>query len=162
MAVLLDPIITRSEKVEAIRRLPSELNAAIGGLTESQLDTPYREGGWTPRQIVHHIADSHMNAFIRMKLILTENYPTLKPYDQDVWAKGSDYACDLSSSVSIISGLHTRMTDLLSNAGESDWSRAAFHPENGEMSLNDMLENYYWHGSHHVDQIVGLRERMGW
>jgi uncharacterized damage-inducible protein DinB len=154
--------IDRPRKIEAIRRLPSELNATIDGLTDSQLDIPYREGGWTPRQIVHHIADSHMNAFIRMKLVLAEEHATFKPYDQDVWAKMPDYGNDLAPSLAIITGIQERMADVLSSAKDEEWSRTAYHPENGEMTLDDLLDMYTGHGKHHVDQILSLRERMGW
>src|SRR5438477_12909200 len=126
-------LISRSQKIDAIRRLPNELATAIEGLNEDQLDIPYRDGGWNSRQIVHHIADSHMNAFIRMKLLLSEDHPTFKPYDQDSWAAAPDYKENICSSVSIISGLHQRMADVFEHATDADWSRTAYHPERGEM-----------------------------
>ena len=153
---------SRPEKIEAIRQTPRDVEDAVAGLTEAQLDTPYREVGWTPRQVVHHIADSHMNAFIRMKLILAEDHPTLKPYEQDVWVTMKDSLGDIGPSLSIISGLHSRMAELLSNVKDEEWSRTAYHPENGEMTLDDLLTSYSTHGKHHADQIVGLRTRMGW
>jgi hypothetical protein len=150
------------EKIQAIRNLPVELNAAVAGLNAKQLDTPYREGGWNPRQIVHHIADSHMNAFIRMKLILTENHPTLKPYDQDLWAAMNDYTYDIAPSMAIVSGIQERMANVLEQANAEDLSKTADHPDNGVMTLQNLLDMYAEHGKHHVQQIVGLRNRMGW
>jgi hypothetical protein len=150
------------QKIQAIRNLPSELNAAIADLTDKQLDTPYREGGWSPRQIVHHIADSHMNAFVRMKLILTEDNPKLKTYDQDLWARMNDYSRDIAPSTSIITGLQERMADLLENTSDADLAKTADHPDNGLMSLQNLLDMYAEHGRNHVQQIVGLRKKMGW
>jgi hypothetical protein len=149
-------------KIQAIRNLPLELQAAINGLTGIQLDTPYRDGGWSPRQIVHHIADSHMNAFVRMKLILTEDAPNLKTYDQDLWAKMKDYTYDITPSLAIISGIQERMANLLDGASESDLAKIANHPDNGVMTLQNLLDIYADHGRNHVQQIVGLRKRMGW
>lgn len=148
--------------IEQIRRLPDELRSAVQGLTEEQLDVPYRDGGWTSRQVVHHIADSHMNAFVRMKLILTEEHTSFKPYDQDLWALEPDATAPIESSLKIIDGLHTRMTILLEHATPEDFALTAFHPENGEMTLTDLLTIYSSHGANHVKQITGLRERMGW
>ncbi len=150
------------EKITAIRRLPSELQASIQGLSEEQLNTPYRDGGWTPRQIVHHIADSHMNAFVRMKLILTEDNPKLKTYDQDLWAKMNDYTHDIAPSIAIVAGLQERMANLLEDANEADLSKTADHPDNGLMSLQQLLDLYAVHGKRHVEQITGLRTKMGW
>jgi hypothetical protein len=148
---------SRAEKIEAIRVLPAELNAAVKGLSDKQLDTPYRNGGWTPRQIVHHIADSHMNAFIRMKLILAEDRPTLKPYSQDDWAKTSDYTVGIEPSLAIVSGVQERMANLLENLREEEWSRMAYHPENGDITLDDLLNLYSGHGRHHIKQIMAVR-----
>ena len=148
------------QKIQAIRNLPAELNTAVGGLNNEQLDTPYREGGWSPRQIVHHIADSHMNAFVRMKLILTEDNPKLKTYDQDLFARMNDYSRDIAPSTSIISGLQERMANLLENASDADLSKTADHPDNGLMSLQNLLDMYAEHGRNHVQQIVGLRKKM--
>ncbi len=152
----------RQQKIEAIRQTPQQLEAAVSGLTDSQLDIPYRDGGWTVRQVVHHIADSHMNAFIRMKLILAEDHPTLKPYEQDDWVVMRDSLGDIAPSLAIISGLHARMVELLMNVKEEEWRRTANHPENGEMTLDDILNTYAKHGATHVGQITGLRVRMGW
>ncbi len=150
------------EKIQAIRRLPAELAVATSGLNDTQLDTPYREGGWNPRQIVHHIADSHINAFVRMKLILTEDNPKLKTYDQDLWAKMNDCTRDILPSLAIVSGVQERMANLLDDASENDLSKTADHPDNGLMSLQDFLDLYAEHGKNHVNQILSLRKKMGW
>jgi hypothetical protein len=150
------------EKIQAIRRLPAELAAATIGLNDTQLDTPYREGGWNPRQIVHHIADSHINAFVRMKLILTEDNPKLKTYDQDLWARMNDYTRDITPSLAIVSGVQERMANLLDNASEEDLAKTADHPDNGLMSLQHFLDLYAEHGINHVNQILSLRKKMGW
>jgi hypothetical protein len=150
------------EKIQAIRNLPNELNDAVSGMSPAQLDTPYRVGGWTARQVVHHIADSHINAFVRMKLILTEDYPKAKTYDQDLWAEMNDYKRDIAPSLAIISGVQERMANVLENANDVDLSRTLDHPDNGPMSLQNLLDMYAYHGKHHVDQITGLRARMGW
>ena len=149
-------------KLAAIRNLPEQVRSAVQGLDETQLDTPYHDGGWTPRQIVHHIADSHMNALIRMKLILAEDHPTLKTYEQDDWAKMSDSRMDIAPSLSIIDGVQARMAHLLENVKENEWVRSAHHPENGEMTLGQIAEMYSKHGKGHVDKIKAFRERMYW
>jgi uncharacterized damage-inducible protein DinB len=153
----------RREKIQRIRALPDELGEAVRGLGDEQLDTPYREGGWTVRQVVHHLADSHLNAFVRMKLILTEDHPTLKPYDQDRWAGCRD-ASELSigSSLQILQGLHQRWAELLNDVQEADWARGAHHPEDGEVTLGDLLKIYARHGANHVGQIRQLRTTRGW
>jgi uncharacterized damage-inducible protein DinB len=149
-------------KILAIWNLPGELNNAVSGLNDEQLNTPYREGGWTPRQIVHHIADSHINAFVRMKLILTEDAPHLKTYDQDLWAKMNDYTRDIAPSLAIVSGVQERMANLLDDASESDLAKIANHPDNGVMTLQNLLDMYAEHGKNHVNQIHSLRKKMGW
>jgi hypothetical protein len=153
----------RREKIARIEALPAKLEAAVRGLTDSQLDTPYREGGWRVRQVVHHLADSHMNAFIRAKLIITENNPTFKPYNQDDWAMTADAGTlPLQSSLSIIRGLHERWVALLRSLPEDAWSRTAQHPESGPMTLERLLSIYSAHGEKHVRQITGLRDAKGW
>jgi len=153
----------RQAKAEMIRQLPSQLEHEVKGLNDEQLDTPYRDGGWTVRQVVHHLADSHMNAFIRMKLVLTEDHPTLRPYLQDEWAKLPDTAkLPIASSLTIIEGLHARWSDLLKNVGESEWRRGALHPEAGEMTLDDLLRTYAGHGVTHLGQITALKKSKGW
>ena|ERR1035437_3875538 len=153
---------SRAEKILAIRKLPAELAQAVDGLSSVQLDTPYREGGWTPRQIVHHIADSHINAFVRMKLILTEDHPLLKTYDQDLWAAMRDYTYDIAPSIAIVTGIQERIANLLEDASDEDLTKTANHPDNGVMTLQNLLDMYAEHGKNHVQQIVGLRNRMGW
>jgi len=152
----------RAEKIASIQNAPVSLENAIRQLNDAQLDTPYREGGWTVRQVVHHLADSHMNAYVRMKLVLTEKHPTLKPYDQNSWATLSDATMPITHSTAILKGLHARWTHLLERVPESAWSRTAFHPENGEMTLEDLLTTYAAHGENHVSQITGLRKARGW
>jgi hypothetical protein len=146
-----------------IAGLPPYLKKAVAGLTPAQLDTPYREGGWCPRQIVHHLADSHMNSFIRFKLCLTENNPQIKPYNQDAWAKLADVTgIDIAFSLSLLEGLHARFRALLSSLGESDFQKTFLHPENGLMTLDRTLQIYAWHGKHHAGQILGLRAEKNW
>ncbi len=152
----------RQECIAGIERLPQELEAAVDGLDDDQLDTPYRDGGWTPRQVVHHLADSHMNAVIRMKLILAEEHPTLKPYDQDAWAVLPDSAMPVAPSLELLRGLHARWGALLRATPADAWGRTAWHPENGEMMLDGLLASYGAHGSNHVSQITGLRAERGW
>ena len=152
--------MTKAEKIEAIRNLPSELDDALSGMSEAELDTPWRDGGWTPRQIVHHIADSHTNAFIRMKLIQTEDHPTLKPYSQDAWAKMNDYSRDITPSLDIINGIQERMANVLEDATDADLARRAHHPENGTMTLQNLLDLYAEHGRNHVDQIRKVKARV--
>ena len=151
-----------TERINKIRSLPRQLEKAIADLDESQLSTPYRDGGWTVRQVVHHLADSHMNAFIRMKLILAEDHPTLKPYDQEVWAELPDIRSRLDASLGIIRGLHERWVTLLENIPEAAWTRTGKHPETGEVSLESLLTTYARHGENHVGQITGLRSARGW
>ncbi len=153
----------RSARIRQIRSLPLVLRNAVKGLSDRQLDTPYRTGGWTIRQVVHHLADSHMNAFVRMKLILTEDHPTLKPYNQDAWAGLPDgNASPVEASLSMIDGLHERWATLLESVGEAGWQRTAMHPETGTITLEHMLRIYSDHGEKHVATIAGLRSSRGW
>lgn len=148
----------RAEKIEQIRQFPSHLEAAVSTLTATELDLPCAEGEWTPRQVVHHIADSHLNGFIRMKLALAEDYPTLKPYNQDDWIKLADIALPLEPSLDILRGVHARWSILLESVSEEGWSRTAFHPENGVMSIDDLLNLYVSHGVDHLAQITKLKK----
>ena len=153
----------RKEKIDRIRLLPKEVEETIRGLSDGQLDTPYSEGKWTVRQVVHHLADSHMNAFVRMKLMVTEHMPTLKPYNQDEWAKLHDSSkLPVQSSLSILKGLHDRWCALLDHLPEEMWARKANHPEHGEVSMESMLNTYAGHGRHHVEQIRSLKKAKGW
>ena len=149
--------------IQQIAEAPAALAAAVKGLTEDQLDTPYRPGGWTPRQIVHHIADSHMNAYIRFKLGVTEDNPTVKPYNEQTWAETADGKnAPLDLSMPVILGLHRRWDQFLLSLDMTAFARTINHPERGPMALTDLLQLYAWHGRHHTAHITGLRQRMGW
>jgi hypothetical protein len=153
----------RHDLMAKMRRLPSAVETAVKDLTNAQLNTPYREGGWTVRQVVHHLADSHLNGFVRMKLMLTEAGPVLKPYDQEAWAKLPDTAAmPIDSSLSILRGLHERWFALLESLSEASWSRSALHPEVGVVTLADLLADYARHGEQHVEQVTKLRAAQGW
>ncbi len=149
--------------IEHIRLLPKKLEKAINGLTDSQLDTPYREGGWTVRQVVHHLADSHANALIRIKLVLTEDTPILKPYLQDLWAELPDCKhMQVEYSLDILRGLHAKWAYLLDKVTDEQLSRKGNHLDDGEVTLERLIDGYARHGINHVAQINGLREKMGW
>jgi uncharacterized damage-inducible protein DinB len=154
----------RAECIAAIAAVPDALTAATAGLTDEQLDTPYREGGWCPRQIVHHLADSHMNAMARFKLGLTESEPTIKPYDETAWAETVDSLhAPVADSLAIVSGVHRRWAQLLRSLEPEAFARTIKHPEHaGPMSLTELLGLYAWHGRHHVAQITAQRARNGW
>lgn len=153
----------RSEKINRIRDLPSALENLVLDLDDAQLDTPYRDGGWTVRQVVHHLADSHLNGYARMKWILTEDRPALKTYEQDDWAKLPDYTeLPIEPSLAILRGLHARWAMLLDRLPDSTWSRTAQHPEVGDVSLDDLLDLYARHGESHMGQIAKLRVTRGW
>lgn len=153
----------RKAKIQKIRELPNKLEEAVRGLNDTQLDTPYRDGGWTVRQVVHHVGDSHMNAFLRFKWMLTENFPKIKTYDQDVWATTSEYKLPIDASLVLLRGLHERWAALLESISENDWTtRTADHPENGIVTLDRMLDIYSNHGEKHCGHIWGLRTKMGW
>jgi hypothetical protein len=153
----------RKQAIKQIRQMPAKLEAAVAGLTNKQLDTPYGEGKWTPRQVVHHVADSHMNALARIKLILTEAKPTWFAYKQDEWVKTPD-VLTLAPQVSlaIIKGVQERMAVLLEGLTDDDWKRIGVHPERGEMTIDDLAELYSRHGDKHVGHIIGLRTAKGW
>ena len=144
----------RREQIEIIRSFPDLLEKTVAGLSEEDLETSYRKGGWTRRQVVHHVADSHLNGYTRMKLIVTEDRPTLKPYDQDAWAELSDSQLPLDPTLQLIRGLHTRWGAFLDAVEEEEWDRVADHPEDGEVTLEELLRIYAWHGGHHIRQIV--------
>ncbi len=153
---------TKQKLIGDIRDLPGKIKAAIANLNDEQLDTPYRPGGWTIRQTVHHVADSHSNALTRFKLALTEDAPTIRPYYEDRWAELADSSLPIDSSMQIIEGLHLRWTTLLNRMSDSDFQRKLVHPETGEWNLQQMLGMYAWHGRHHTAHITKLRERNGW
>ena len=153
----------RAEHIRAISRLPESLKAATGGLSDAQLDTPYREGGWTVRQVVHHLADSHANSVIRFKLALTEDWPTIKPYDEAAWAQLSDSkSLPIESSLKFIDAMHERWVALLEAMDEADFEKGFVHPERGKQNLATALAIYAWHGRHHMAHITALRARNGW
>ncbi|MDH5315246.1 MAG: bacillithiol transferase BstA [Gemmatimonadota bacterium] len=153
---------SRRAAILAIAEAPARLRTAVQGLDDSQLDTPYRPGGWTVRQVVHHVADSHLNAYIRFKLGLTEAEPRIKPYDETRWAELPDSSGPVAVSLDLLAALHTRWVSLLERTAGPDFGRTLFHPELGVVRLDDLLEQYAWHGRHHVAQIAAHRRRMGW
>lgn len=152
----------RAAATQTLRELAVHLRAAVDGLTGDQLDTHYREGGWTVRQVVHHVADSHANAYVRFKLALTEDWPTIKPYDEAAWALLGDSRGPLESSLALTAALHTRWVALLESMSDADFDRGYNHPVNGRQSLATALAIYAWHSNHHTAHITGLRTRMGW
>jgi len=153
----------RKQHIAEVGQAPAKLRAAVAGLNQQQLDIPYRDGGWTVRQVVHHVPESHMNSYIRFKLALTEDEPTIKPYYEDRWAKLSDVKLvPLETSLALMDSLHARWVPLLRSLAPEDWQRTFRHPEIGLMTLDKNLGLYSWHGLHHVAHITSLRERMGW
>jgi uncharacterized damage-inducible protein DinB len=153
----------RQELIGQIAEAPARLRAAVEGLNDEQLATPYRPGGWTVRQVVHHLPDSHLNAYVRFKLALTEDKPTVKTYDQDRWAQLPDSeGVPVETSLRLLTSLHERWVHLLRSMSEEDFARTLNHPDLGTVDLNRMLALYAWHGRHHVAHITALRERMGW
>ena len=175
----------RAGFIRVLEETPANLRAAVAGLSESQLETPYRPDGWTVRQVVHHVPDSHMNAFIRMKLALTEDKPIIKPYDEAAWALLTDSQGPCEVSLVLLEALHSRWVELLQGFSETDWKRGFVHPEMlksdqakaaenpewaqgfaadqfGVITLEQALGTYAWHSRHHVAHITHLRARMGW
>ena len=154
----------RAAHIQTLRQLPERLRAAVAGLDDHPLDTPYRDGGWTVRQVVHHVADSHANSYIRFKLALTEDWPTIKPYDEAAWAELSD-ARSLPVNVSLewIAALHIRWVALLESLGDDDFAKGYVHPAaGGRQTLAQVLALYDWHSRHHTAHITNLRQRMDW
>lgn len=154
---------TRKIFIDQISKAPASLRAAVKGLAETQLNTPYRPGGWTSRQVAHHLPDSHLNSYVRFKLALTEDDPLIKPYAEDRWAELADTKeTPIEVSLSMMESLHDRWVRLLRSLTSDDWKRTFRHPELGSVSLEKSLALYAWHGQHHVTQITNLREREGW
>jgi uncharacterized damage-inducible protein DinB len=154
---------TRARHIGEIAALPRRIRKAVAGLSQEQLNTPYREGGWTVRQLVHHVPDSHLNAYIRCKLALTENIPTIKPYDQSAWANLQDAALTpVDVSLSLLEAIHARWVTLLRALKTEDFQRQFKHPETGTQTIDSTVALYAWHSNHHLAHITGLRERMGW
>ena len=151
---------SRSVLIETIRTLPGHITASAAGLSAEQLDTPYREGGWTLRQTVHHVADSHMNAYIRFKLALTEDVPTIRPYYEDRWAELADSKMPVDVSLKLIEGIHERWTNLLESMSNADFERELEHPDSGRWRLSEFLGLYAWHSRHHTAHITTTRGRF--
>lgn len=156
------PASERTQFLNQVAEAPAKLRAAVQGLTDAQLDTPYRDGGWTPRQVVHHVADSHMNAFIRFKLGLTEDNPTIKPYLEHLWADLADQKLPIAVSLPIVDNVHERWVAVIRSMKETDWARTFNHPELGMQRLDRALAMYAWHGRHHVAHVTELRGQKGW
>jgi hypothetical protein len=153
----------RRQFIKDIAEVPAKLRAAVRGLTHQQLDTTYRPGGWTVRQVVHHLPDSHLNAYIRFRLAMTEQEPTIKPYDEQLWAQLPDArTAPIEMSLDLLDSLHKRWVLLLKSLKPSDFSRTFRHPERGIMTLDATLALYAWHCRHHVAHITSLRQRMSW
>jgi uncharacterized damage-inducible protein DinB len=144
--------------------LPRMLEYAVLNLNDDQIQTPYREGGWTVNQVIHHVADSHMNAFIRFKLGLTEDNPTIKPYIQSAWGETADVtAVPVNLSITLLHSLHHRWYELLKTMTDDQWERTIYHPEQErKITLWELLLIYAWHGKHHAAHVTNLREQMGW
>ena len=153
----IDPA-DRKKMIRTIAETPKNLADALSGITDKQLDTPYRPGGWTVRQVVHHLPDSHMNAFIRMKLALTANSPTVTSYDEDAWAKLPDAQIPIAPSVTMLTALHERWVKLLEAMKPEDFQRTVTHPEHGPITVDFLLALYSWHGPHHVGHVKLVRQ----
>ncbi len=153
----------RKRLIDILAEAPAALRAAVAGFSPQQMDTPYREGGWTVRQVVHHLPDSHMNAYVRFKLALTEEEPTVKPYAEALWAELTDnHTTPVETSLAMIENLHGRWVQLLIGLTPEQWKRSFRHPEMGVVPLEKSLALYAWHGRHHVAHITELRRKMGW
>ena len=153
----------RSAAIDAIAGLPERMLTAVTDLDDGQLDTPYRPEGWTVRQVVHHVADSHMNAFIRLKLALTEDAPTIKPYDEKAWALLTDMQLPVAVSLGLLEGIHARWTAVNRTMTPEDFERTFVHPElNAQLTLDWLLQQYAWHSHHHLAHITELRRAKGW
>jgi hypothetical protein len=149
--------------IDQIADTPARMRAAIAGLQDAQLDTPYRPGGWTVRQLAHHVPDSHINSYVRFRLALTEDQPVIKPYEEKLWADLPDArAMPVEPSLVLLESLHQRWVPLLRSLSDADWKRNFRHPELGLVSLENNAALYAWHGRHHVAHITALRNRMGW
>ncbi len=154
---------SRASLIDAVAALPATFRAAVSNLSDAQLDTPYREGGWTVRQVAHHVPDSHLNAYIRFKWTLTEDAPRIKTYEEALWARLPDtFGTPVSVSLALLDALHERWVVLLRAMQPADFERKLEHPEWGLIDLDLMLRLYAWHGRHHTAHVTRLRERMGW
>lgn len=152
----------RAQAIQAVADAPARLAQAVAGLSDAQLETPYRPGGWTIRQVVHHVADSHVNAYVRFKLALTEEVPTIRAYEEARWAELEDVRrVPIEISLELLDALHTRWVALLQAMTEEQWQRRLIHPVNGERTLDQMLATYAWHGAHHVAHVDLARRAAG-
>jgi hypothetical protein len=152
----------RRQAIDEIASTPSKLRAAVSGLDDAQLDTPYRDGGWTVRQVVHHVPDSHMNAYIRLRLALTEDRPTIKPYAEARWAELADAKAPIAVSQTLLDALHLRWDMTWRSLKTEDFARLLIHPDHGERTVDWVLFTYEWHGKHHTAHITELRKQKGW
>jgi len=153
----------RQQAIEEIASMPAKFRAAVKGLSEAQFDTPYRDGGWTVRQLVHHVPDSHLNAYVRLKLALTENKPTIKPYDQEAWSKLADSkSTPIETSLTLLATVHDRWDRVWRSMKTEDFARVLVHPDHGERTVDWLLFLYEWHGKHHTAHIMELRKKKGW
>jgi uncharacterized damage-inducible protein DinB len=153
----------RAESIDAIAATPAKLRQSVAGLTEAQLETRYRDGGWTVRQVIHHVADSHMHSYARFRYALTENSPLIKPYDEVAWAELPDAKeAPVELSLGLLDALHARWSYLLRSLTAEDFTKVFRHPALGVMTLEKNVQLYAWHGRHHTAHITGLRDRMGW
>lgn len=152
----------RRELIDIIAACPAGVRKAVEGLSDEQLDTPYRPGGWTVRQTAHHIPDSHLNSYCRFKLALTEDNPTIRPYYEDRWAELVDSKLPIDVSLDLLENVHSRWVVLLNSLTDEDCARTLVHPESGQWTVGEFIALYAWHGSHHTAHITRLRERMGW
>lgn len=148
--------------IDEIKTLPGKLRSEVTNLSDDQLDTPYREGGWTVRQLIHHIGDSHLNAYIRFKLALTEERPTIKPYRQDEWAKLPDSSLSIDVSLNMLDAIHERWVAVLKSMDEQQLNLELNHPESGTVVLKSMIGSYAWHGKHHLAHIINLKKQKDW
>jgi uncharacterized damage-inducible protein DinB len=153
----------RQQAMDEIASTPAKLRAAVKGLNDAQLDTPYRQGGWTVRQLVHHVPDSHLNAYVRLKLALTEDSPTIKPYDEAAWAKLADSnSTPIEVSLTLMDSVHDRWVRIWRSLKPEQFARKLVHPDNGERTVDWLLFLYEWHGKHHTAHITELRKQKGW
>ena len=162
----MQPVVNDEQRMQCIQDIadtPKNLRAAVRGLSEQQLDTPYRPDGWTVRQVVHHVPDSHLNAYVRFKLTMTETEPGIKTYEESLWAQLPDArTAPIEMSLTLLESLHQRWVLFLKTLTQSDLQKQFNHPDHGLMKLEFLLRLYSWHGKHHVAHITSLRERMGW
>jgi hypothetical protein len=153
----------RLQAIDEIASTPAKLRAAVKGLSDAQLDTPYRDGGWTVRQVIHHVPDSHMNAYIRLRLALTEDKPTVRPYEEARWAELADAkSAPIAVSQTLLDSLHDRWDRLWRSLKPEHFARPLIHPEHGERNIDWLLFVYEWHGKHHTAHITELRKQKGW